>query len=726
MRKIAYALTGIALGVLIVACGGGDGGGNFGGSVVDTGGDSGGGDGGGGATQESFPDIRVLSNRPDLLSGGDALVEIVRPASGPQGLDGLTVDVGGRNVTSAFSLTSDGRILGVVTGLAVGDNTLHVGVANGTGSTLTLVNHPIGGPVFSGEQVQPWVCNTTSNPSLGAAIDAQCNAPTAYRYVYRTLTNSFQPYDPANPPAANVIAEATTYDGVKVPYIVRIERGTMNRGIHEIAVLFDPSKPWTPQQPQAHWNGKVLVLFGGGTSQKYYQTTPESVQNNEALAAGYAVASSGLLVHGNNANYVTVAETVMMLKEHIIEAYGPIRYTVGQGGSGGALLQHLTADGYPGLLDGLRPTQDWTDSLSGAYREFVDNAVLTHAFTNSTAGFTYANEDRALFSGFAPFGAGVGTTESGRVGDYNRPDDGTRCAADASYDPVNNPTGTRCTWQDFQSSIIGRRAEDGYTNTIYDNVGLQFGLTSLLRGALSVERFLDVNANAGGFDVNGVWQPQRSAISPEIAARLHRTGLITYGKYMGEVPELAIRGTNNNDYHYPFRTYVQRARLTAANGHADNHVFWVSPPSSQSTLAVMDRWLTAIAADTAPGTKAEKTVRNKPADLVSGCWISGTRYNDIEGCDVSYPLYREPRTTAGDTLAGYVMKCQLKPLAREDYPGVTFNAQQWATLQTIFPDGVCDFSKPGVGFAPNVPWLTYQDGPGGQPLPAVATAQPDK
>mgnify|MGYP003694656265 CR=1 FL=1 len=34
--------------------------------------------------------------------------------------------------------------------------------------------------------------------------------------------------------------------GVTVPYIVRVERGTLNRGIYDIAVLFDPTKPaWT-------------------------------------------------------------------------------------------------------------------------------------------------------------------------------------------------------------------------------------------------------------------------------------------------------------------------------------------------------------------------------------------------------------------------------------------------------------------------------------------------
>jgi hypothetical protein len=67
-----------------------------------------------------------------------------------------------------------------------------------------------------------------------------------------------------------------------------------------------------------------------------------------------------------------------------------------------------------------------------------------------------------------------------------------------------------------------------------------------------------------------------------------------------------------------------------------------------------------------------------------------------------------------------VMKCQLKPLDRSSYP-VTFTDQQWAELQGAFPNGVCDYSKPGVDQHGAVPWLTYQDAKGnviygGKPL----------
>ncbi len=58
-----------------------------------------------------------------------------------------------------------------------------------------------------------------------------------------------------------------------------------------------------------------------------------------------------------------------------------------------------------------------------------------------------------------------------------------------------------------------------------------------------------------------------------------------------------------------------------------------------------------------------------------------------------------------------MLKCQLKPLNPADYP-VTFTPVQWQELQQAFPNGVCDYSKPGVDQQSTVSWLTYQDASG--------------
>lgn len=67
-------------------------------------------------------EIKVLSNRADLVSGGDALVEVVLPTDADP--DKVGVDVDGRDVTSDFAVRSNGRFMGLVTGLVEGDNDL--------------------------------------------------------------------------------------------------------------------------------------------------------------------------------------------------------------------------------------------------------------------------------------------------------------------------------------------------------------------------------------------------------------------------------------------------------------------------------------------------------------------------------------------------------------------------------------------------------------------------
>ena len=70
-----------------------------------------------------------------------------------------------------------------------------------TGARITLTNHPIGGPVFSGPQIQPWLCTTASN-GLGPAQDAQCNAPTIYEFFYMAAASRTASRPTTRSPAA--------------------------------------------------------------------------------------------------------------------------------------------------------------------------------------------------------------------------------------------------------------------------------------------------------------------------------------------------------------------------------------------------------------------------------------------------------------------------------------------------------------------------------------------
>src|SRR5207248_3961007 len=146
-------------------------------------------------TQSQLPpfnfEIRTLSNRADLISDGDALVEVAVPKTVP--MKKVTLTLNGRDVGSAFVGDENARAFrGVLTGLVVGEN-VFVADANGLGNgrpraSLTITNHLRGGPVLLGSQTTPWICatpapvaasgNTPASNASGlttSAVDAQCN-----------------------------------------------------------------------------------------------------------------------------------------------------------------------------------------------------------------------------------------------------------------------------------------------------------------------------------------------------------------------------------------------------------------------------------------------------------------------------------------------------------------------------------------------------------------------
>ena len=275
--------------------------------------------------------LRVVSNpRPDMVSGGDALIKVDVPA-GVAARD-VRVTLNDADVTAAFRADAAGRALtGLVTGLVNGPNALAATVNGKPGARLTVVNHPNIGPVFAGPHEQPFICETQnfklpSGGTLGPALDANCSIATRVDYFYRTTAGgALKPLpDPKAAPAD--VATVTTTTGQAVPYIVRVETGTINRAIYQIAMLHNPARDATPDfmTRPAGWNGRLIYTFGGGCTTGWYRqgATTGGVDDDVMLRQGYAVASASLNTFGNNCAEVLAAETMMMVKEHFIEAYG--------------------------------------------------------------------------------------------------------------------------------------------------------------------------------------------------------------------------------------------------------------------------------------------------------------------------------------------------------------------------------------------------------------------
>jgi hypothetical protein len=202
--------------------------------------------------------VSVMSGRPDMISGGDALVRIDVPAKVP--LEKILVKLNDQVATPNFHADSPSHaLIGLVNGLRDGHNSLQV-FTDGKGRVapaeqLALKNYPITGPIFSGPQEKPYLCESEKfklpdGSTLGAALDENCSIKTVVQYVYKTTA----PPQPGKRAATfkvlqsstqlpSDVAMTTTTTGEKVPYVVRIETGTIDRSIYQIAILDDPPRP---------------------------------------------------------------------------------------------------------------------------------------------------------------------------------------------------------------------------------------------------------------------------------------------------------------------------------------------------------------------------------------------------------------------------------------------------------------------------------------------------
>lgn len=672
--------------------------------------------------------IATLSARPDYVSGGDVLIRVSVPPG--VGLDSPQLTLNGEDITRMFRPDPHGHALtGLVTGLRLGSNTVAVSAPgqNASGGVpLTLMNHPAVGPVFSGPHEQPFICQTDqfklqSGDVLGKALDDQCSIRTRVDYYYRsTAGGALKPLPWASTPPPDV-AQVFTLTGATVPYIVRIETGTINRAIYQIAMLHNPASDVSPDPWIASpgWNRRLIYTHGGGCVTGWYRQGANTggVVDDVMLRQGYAVASASLNVFGNNCSDLLAAETMMMVKERFIEAYGVPKFTIGWGCSGGSYQQLQTADNYPGLLDGIVPCRTFPDVAFATVMTVTDARLLNRYFT-SGAAVPFTDAEKRAVAGFLTLATMVEVDRdaAGRIHVSEHCPD--VLPAPLRYDPSTNPKGARCDVYDHAINAYGRDPKTGFARRPLDNVGVQYGLQALNAGAITKEQFLDLNARVGGFDNDGNVVSSRSVADLTAVRAAYRSGRLTNGGGgLASVPIIDYRNylddAPGGDVHVRFHSFSLRERLVKANGHADNHVMFLednrhrgnlSSPVYQQALADMDRWLTAISEDTSTDPAAVKTRRARPADLVDACWTRDATPTKIDErqtrerssrCEQLYPSASYPREVAGAPIANDIVKCQPKPIDPADY-SVTFTAGEIARLKEIFPEGVCDWSKPGV------------------------------
>ena len=598
----------------------------------------------------------------------------------------------------------EGARLVEVTGLVPGDTTVTITDDAGQAG-LDLTVHPVTGPVFSGPHQEPYLC-TAEGFGL-APPDDDCHTDPITKQRYLGSDGMWTEVDAGTAPDPDVVS----IGGTGVPVVVEVEIGTINRAVYEIAV------------PQG-WNGMLVYTFGGGCGTGFWQGTflgSEPMDNTELLAAGYAVASSTLNTFQTTCNDVVSAESLMMVKEHFIETFGVPRWTVGQGGSGGAIQQYLIAQNYPGLLDALNPLVSFPDAVTIA--PGVTDCGLLAGFWAGEAGSTFTADQRLAVQGHGSLGFCAAWIET--YVPVVDPTIGCAVAVPRSliYDPFVNATGARCTLQDANVNLFGRD-DDGLGRRPLDNVGVEYGRAALESGAITVDQFLDLNEGIGGYDLDGAITPERMVADPMVIRDAYRHGRVLHGdSAIAEVPviDVDLYSDLGFDIHDRFRLFSVRDRMEGpdADPEARTRVIWTrggggltdlveAPLPNVEMVGLLVEWL-ENAADGTPVADA------RPEGLTDECETDGTRfegdrlYREQNGCTDAFPIHGDPRTAAGAPRANDIIKCTLRPVDLVGY-GVPFDDAQAARLARIFPDGTCDWSTTGQGQVPlGGTWLRYPD-----------------
>jgi hypothetical protein len=323
-----------------------------------------------------------------------------------------------------------------------------------------------------------------------------------------------------------------------------------------------------------------------------------------------------------------------------------------------------------------------------------------------------------------------------------------------NWEPKSDIDAIRWTHYDDLRNVYGIDAT-GAARVTWDNVGVQYGLASLKAGKITPAEFLDVNWKIGGwkhpsqmvqetfpffgtgsselnkvFTIPGYFDPwsmknMNLGTDAQPAPRTHGDPIAMRAAYTSghvfsgrlDVPAIDHRQYMERELnmHNVHQSFASRERIRLRMGNSDNQVIWFTdtipntPKASQSmeALGVMDQWLMNIHDNPGAGVAA-----NKPATAVDACYDRlGKLMYSGDGvwdgilddrpaglCTQAFPLYRTSRIVAGAPIQGGIYSCARKSvetaLADGTYAPWTPDTTEIATLKTIFPDGVCDYSQP--------------------------------
>lgn len=721
------------------------------------------------------PSVEVISSNKDQVSGGTARIDVNLPTHMTSESFKLTLN--GEDIKHALEQKTDSNALsGVVSGLNLGENTIKIEALDASLEIkpveLTLTNHPIEGPIFSGPHQQPFYCSNDDLDSLGLALpDENCMTPTKVSFLYMKSDGTYGEYT-AGMDRPEDMTKTTTSEGKEVDFIVRWERGTINRFIYTIAALASESQDIDSPDLES-WNKKLLFYFRGGTAIGHKQGSFSMRRSlyTEGLKRGYAVIFSTGTATKTHYNLQLGGETALMLKEHFIKKFAVPEFTVAIGASGGAVQQYMYAQNHKGLLDAIIPAMSYPDMVSQSYTaadcSLIENWIDSKLMTDPDSHWKDWTR-RTLVTGFNASNEISRQVYAYGLSHPNIPNGASECTENwASLVPlVFNPLyGTAAgvspedqastEWTHFaDAKHVYGVGDDGYANRIWDNVGVQYGLSALVNNHITPEEFLDLNYNAGTLKQESdmiqegcpyiiencfaidptkpIWPQQvdiwgarnfllsdgdkpapRASADPGAIENAIAGGMVNRGDIQIPTIDVRINLEHKLDMHNTHQSFATRQRLINFDGDASNQSIWFVAVSDSDAyidpipvaLDAMYEWMENISSN------PDKTVgENRPLKALDTCfdptgevvatgstvWDGILDKNKTNGaCTQAHNIFSNTRMVAGSSIAGDTFQCSLQSIESAISAGAYGNWEpsidQISTLKSIFPTGVCKY-----------------------------------
>ncbi len=556
-----------------------------------------------------------------------------------------------------------------------------------------------------------------------AGFSKDCSIKTRVYYYYRSReTGDFLPL------AADASdVDAISINGETIPFIVRLEMGTINRHIYLIAVLRGPDD--TPEKPDLrYWNRRLIYQFRGGVGigRRQGSNKPDYIPERRVaeLEKGYALAYSTANQTSNGYDIELAEDTVARVKRQFSARYGKPLHTIGIGGSGGAIQQYLIGQNRPGLLDAAIALYSYPDMVTQTtpvmdcelleyYFDVVDADNEKWQTWSQRAWLEGFNASDAVTNRFAGLHA-LQMLVNGRWPKW--PKGQTECTQSwRNLTPqIANPhytyfaslfadeivARTPWTYWDNLKRVFGTDTH-GFARRTYDNVGVQYGLQALKQKRIGLAEFINLNAHIGGWKPAAAMRPERYWIFPaarssladmsiwshhnmyaregaDVAARrsegdveaiaaAYRSGQVFLGRFAIPVIDLRHYLEPELDMHHSMQSFSARIRMLRGQGHADNQLIWFSRKPNiplDDAFTELEAWLENRRSNPTLSVSAAK-----PANATDRCY---TKTGDIiaSGDAVWDGVWNGKAN--GKCMDVYPIFSTPRIVAGDDYAGVIF------------------------------------------------------